>query len=438
MQELASTEFGCVRALFEGIDFMRAAVFTVLEGRQAGRVWVDRQETPASVLMRSDACYVAGEPSHAFLDELLAYLRAEVMPYTEHVLLYSFAGAWRDALDALLGAYAPRRVLRTVYRFDPDAFRARHGGWLARVPEGFAVAPVDAVTAPQVGGIPELWGSVDHFLAEGFGFCVTRDGARVSSAQTVFVGDRHAETGVGTEEPHRRQGHAVLAASAYLEHCLQVGITPEWGHYYNAASGNLALKMGFVEPREIEVTYVHVTEGHIVAERGGAMSTEVGWADPERVMSEPRVGRVAGFHYLYVDQKHVAESAVGWAMGDLMPKALGAYLQGQEGVEPPPMLAMFIDLPGEEQVYDVQVGYAFHGEATPRGGAQVRYVEPVLCAGIVVWGTLDDVLKSYGPLMSFVEARGLKNVEGWREWYLYWEGDQSRNNVTLVQHVVED
>jgi hypothetical protein len=167
------------------------------------------------------------------------------------------------------------------------------------------------------------------------------------------------------------------------------------------------------------------------------MSTEVGWADPEMMISEPRVQRVAGVHYLYVEQKRVAESAVGWAMGDLMPKALAAYRQGHAGIEPPPMLAMFIDLPGEERAYDVHVGYAFREDVSPRGGAQVRYVEPALCAGLLVWGTLDDILKSYGTLMAFVEAKGLRNVEGWREWYLYWEDPASRNNVTLVQHVVE-
>jgi len=156
------------------------------------------------------------------------------------------------------------------------------------------------------------------------------------------------------------------------------------------------------------------------------------------MISEARVQRVAGFHYLYVEQKHVAESAVGWAMGDLMPKALEAYRQGQEGVEPPPMLATFLDLPGEGRAYDVHVGYAFRESVSPRGGAQVRYVEPALCAGLLVWGTLDDILKSYGKLMGFVEAKGLTNIVGWREWYLYWEDPASRNNVTLVQHVVEE
>jgi len=268
MEELEASEFGCVRVLFERIDCLRAAVFTVLEGRQAGRVYVDRREGPTVALVRSDFCYLGGDASDAaFNAALLDLLRVEVMPHTEHVLLYSFAEAWRDALDGLLAAYEVRRVVRTVYRLDPDAFTARHADWRARLPEGYAVARLDAATAAQVGGIPELWGSIDHFLAEGFGFCVTRNGAKVSSAQTVFVGGGHAETGVGTEEPYRRQGYAVLAASAYLEHCLEAGITPEWGCYYNVASGSLAQKMGFLEPRDVEVTYVHVPEAQ---DRGGA------------------------------------------------------------------------------------------------------------------------------------------------------------------------
>ncbi len=39
MQELEALEVGRVRALFDDIDCMRAAVFTVLEGRQVGRVF---------------------------------------------------------------------------------------------------------------------------------------------------------------------------------------------------------------------------------------------------------------------------------------------------------------------------------------------------------------------------------------------------------------
>ena len=168
------------------------------------------------------------------------------------------------------------------------------------------------------------------------------------------------------------------------------------------------------------------------------MNSEIGWADPERILTEPRVGRFAGgLHYLYVEQKHMAESEVGLYTSGLVSKVMEAYLQGRKGLELPTMLTMFLDLPGEEGIYDVQIGYAFHEEVAPRGEAQVRYVEPSLCASMVVWGTFDDVTKSYVPLLEFITAEGLKHVEGGQEWYLYWEGDESRNNVRLVQYMLE-
>jgi len=39
--------------------------------------------------------------------------------------------------------------------------------WRTRIPEGYAVQHLDARTAAQVGGIVELWGSIDIFLAKG-------------------------------------------------------------------------------------------------------------------------------------------------------------------------------------------------------------------------------------------------------------------------------
>jgi hypothetical protein len=53
-------------------------------------------------------------------------------------------------------------------------------------------------------------------------------------------------------------------------------------------------------------------------------------------------------------------------------------------------------------------------------------------------GKIESVIKSYGPLMDYMTANGLKCVEGWREWYLYWESDNSTNNISWVQHVAQE
>ena len=115
-----------------------------------------------------------------------------------------------------------------------------------------------------------------------------------------------------------------------------------------------------------------------------------------------------------------------------------AYEQGFGAAQKPPLLAMFDDLPNAPNVYDVHVGYAVPAGTPPLGLAQVREVEPALVASILVWGALEAIPKSYGPLLAFIEASGLAGAVGWREWYLYWEGAESMNNVTWVQHLVEE
>ncbi len=51
MNVLMISEFERVRPLFRAVDYQRPAVFAVLEGTQAGRVFVDRRHGPAAVLV---------------------------------------------------------------------------------------------------------------------------------------------------------------------------------------------------------------------------------------------------------------------------------------------------------------------------------------------------------------------------------------------------
>jgi hypothetical protein len=41
------------------------------------------------------------------------------------------------------------------------------------------------------------------------------------------------------------------------------------------------------------------------------MKRESGWAEPEYIIGQPRIQMAGGFHYLHVEEKHVAESEVG-------------------------------------------------------------------------------------------------------------------------------
>jgi len=262
MHELRAGEFACARALFAEIDFQRPAVYSVLEGSQPGRVYVDRPDQPTAAFIWADDCYVAGNaPDAAFSAKVGRLLCTDVMPSTENLMADPYSDAWHDLLRALLYDHGPQHIQRTTFDWDPARFVAEHREWRAGIPAGYRVARIDATIAGQVGVIGALWPSINRSPAKAFGSCVLQEDRVVSSCKTAFVGDGLAETGVETEEAHRRQGLATLACCAYLEQCLDRGVRPVWSCFYNAASEALACKLGFTNRHEMEIIYVRMPKG---------------------------------------------------------------------------------------------------------------------------------------------------------------------------------
>jgi hypothetical protein len=267
MQEINGSDFERVRPLFDLIEYHRPAIFTVLEGTQPGRVFVDRVDHPTAVVMISDFVYFGGSPDALELQsDVVELLEREVMAKRDRFLLFPFSLAWLAALQSVLQPHEPKYYERNTFAFNAGHYRELHTGWQERIPHGFSLQPLNASTALEVGGIPEMWGSVENFLKNGFGYCLM-DEAQLdersgfaSSTQTVFVGDRRAETGVGTREAYRRRGLATAACCAYIDHCLQSGIEPEWGCVLNEASEKLADHLGFGNKRSWPFLYIRTAE----------------------------------------------------------------------------------------------------------------------------------------------------------------------------------
>jgi len=268
MQELPPSAFERVKPLFHHIRDMRAAVFTVLEGNQIGRVWVDQVANPRSAVMSSDFCYLTSTPDASdFQADTAKWLGDEVLNRQEYTPLFYFSRPWEAALQTILPAYGVQRYVLSKFDFDVQRYRELQTGWQKRVPTGFALQRTNAQSALEVGGIPHIWGSVDNFLEHGFGFCMLDESqsdehlAFAGSVQTVFVGDCHAETGVETREPYRRKGLATALCCAYIDLCLQSGIYPEWGcGVDNEPSERLAYKLGYTNKHETFFLYVHTPE----------------------------------------------------------------------------------------------------------------------------------------------------------------------------------
>jgi len=170
------------------------------------------------------------------------------------------------------------------------------------------------------------------------------------------------------------------------------------------------------------------------------MARKVGWAEPKLVITQPRIQMVDGFHYFYVEERHIKENEAGACLRRLVPKLEAAFLNGFGKAPLPPLLVMFIDEGFQKgtYVYHVQAGYSVRSGTQPLGEALVRIVPPTLVASMLVWGARRSVVHTYGPLVEFMKSNGYKDIVGWREWYLYNESGRSSNNISWIQHEVEE
>lgn len=245
--ELARASFPVARPLFDAVWFDEAQIGAVLDGKQAGRVFVDDQDRPrAALVCRTYGFYPAGDPENAALRAFVADAPAEAAVF-DQLYGYMVDTPWRDALRRDHGN-ALTVIDRRAFHLPDDAPTPA----LAQ-PAGASVVPIDAPLAERIDRelgqlIGLFWGDHGRFGDGGFGFCALVDGRIASVAYAIAVGDRSANIDVETTPPYRRRGLSALASAAFVAECRRRGLTPTWGcDAVNRPSAALAAKLGFVE-----------------------------------------------------------------------------------------------------------------------------------------------------------------------------------------------
>jgi len=251
MIELPPDEFVAVIPLFEMIDHSAAVVFSVLERRHPGQVFVDRRDQPATALLYvQDAFfYAAGAIPVDIQHTLLPVIFDDILPRLDEpeMVLFTFSDTWRTALDAALAEKGAIRIMRKMFAFSEARFMASQTN-RAELPAGAVIQPIDA---ELVRAFPQYQALQDPATRR-FGVCLRRGGEILSECTACFVGRGEAEIDIQTREDFRGQGLAFLTAGAFIELCLQKGLTPNWACWpEREASWKLALKLGFTEQPDV-------------------------------------------------------------------------------------------------------------------------------------------------------------------------------------------
>jgi len=258
MHRLEPAEFMCVAPLVPSHRDAghMAFVWSVLQGRQPGEVWVDRPERPRSAVVCNfcEFWFVLGEPN-AELVAVAVPRVLERLPGGHNTGLWCTDPAWAPVLRPMFTRISRRKE----FHFVPEAARVTE----RVLPDFLRLAPLDAEIVsrfmeprldPWV--VQVAWRGAEAMAANSFGWAVMHDDWPVAFCAACAIGGPEgaveAEIEICTDPAYRRQGLAAAAALAFIASCRERGFIPAWScAATNEPSVRLARSLGFVEFREI-------------------------------------------------------------------------------------------------------------------------------------------------------------------------------------------
>jgi len=243
--EQFSTKF---HGLFERGIPDRPVLFSVLEGRNAGRIFVDDPAQPTWAVVQAPwpCLFIGGNPPAGVLEKLTQQLALglvltpEMSTYANAVRPHNISVARWEFSGRLAGTPQFEQLLRTI-------------------PPGFTLRRMDENLFSH-----SLWkteylrscGSAANFFKNALGLVLLSGSEPVAEASACYIGDKSAAVGAVTATGHRGKGLAALVAAHLINACEKQGLSTLWScDQTHAASLAVARKLGYAAIRAYTLVY---------------------------------------------------------------------------------------------------------------------------------------------------------------------------------------
>ncbi len=245
----------------------------VIKAMEAGNspalAWVDDTHMPTSALIwdKTHSLYFGGDSNNeTFNQTLCEFFSDSLIPKAQQdklgiLKLYFANDDWHSEASSLLRDITLQERARALYRLDPTAELVPS----PVLPPQMGLHLIDeALLQDQtMMGINQLieeiescWTSLEHFIDQGFGYCIVDETAGIVSGCTAeYVSAGICGVGIETLEAYQRQGLATAAATAFLEYAGRLGWQVNWDSWLNnIPSIRVAEKVGFQKVTEYQVS----------------------------------------------------------------------------------------------------------------------------------------------------------------------------------------
>lgn len=247
MQQLSKIDFPKATPIFSNITYSKPLVFCVIDGNIDGSIYVDNIEKPKTALViLEDMLFLGGQASNSqFNAEVYDLLFNKVFNSMneEYFDFYIMSNEFRVKIEPIFGSKIHGKPVRKTFLFSRGNF-LQHLNWRDKLPDNYKMEFIGGNFINEHVYDKEFW----KLSTKRFGFSLVNGNEVVSECIAIFVGGGQAEISVDTIEKYRNKGFAKIVCSAFIEYCISIGLTPNWGCWdFRTASIALAKRLGFIE-----------------------------------------------------------------------------------------------------------------------------------------------------------------------------------------------
>ena len=260
LSELRLEEFKKVIPLFHEFDFS-LSLLASFAGNNPGRIFVDDPINPSvAFALTVEGYFLIGDPNNSHIVTSVGdFLREQIftgeiyLDDNTNLSLAVYPASWEDKLNEMIPSHEIEKLPRYQYICLEPAL-----DWRAHLPSGFQVRPFDQdILQDSSMVIPEeildwacieiRWGSLDNYLRNGVGTCVTHGNQVIAICSPDCYIEEQIDIGIFTLPEYRRKGLAVAATAANVEAAFKKGFRQVGWHCNadNLGSIKTAEKVGF-------------------------------------------------------------------------------------------------------------------------------------------------------------------------------------------------
>jgi hypothetical protein len=153
---------------------------------------------------------------------------------------------------------------------------------------------------------------------------------------------------------------------------------------------------------------------------------------PDYLIGPMRVQRFAQVSYYYTETQTTL-AKMNDLMNQTMPDLLKTISDNNIKVVGPLVLDYHGIAPDPNRPFELRIGFIVEGNPADSGKFRLGELTAFKCADVIYSGPLRELKLAYQQLFPGLFAAGYMPTDETREYYLFWEGPDSVNNIVMVQ-----